>query len=71
MCSSDLVKLAPGGYHIMLLDLKQPLKAGDSVPLSLTVEGADKKRTTVEARGEVRDMAAAKGGMSHDMHKGH
>ena len=31
------VKLAPGGYHVMLLDLKQPLKAGDSVPVTLTI----------------------------------
>lgn len=29
-------ELKPGGYHIMLLDLKQPLAAGSSVPLTLT-----------------------------------
>ena len=27
------VELKPGGYHLMFMDLKQPLKAGDSVPL--------------------------------------
>ena len=26
------VKLAPGGYHLMLMDLKTPLKQGDKVP---------------------------------------
>ncbi|MBV8679948.1 MAG: copper chaperone PCu(A)C [Aquitalea sp.] len=29
------VKFAPGGYHIMLMGLKQPLKAGDHFPLTL------------------------------------
>lgn len=71
LAAGQTVKLAPGGYHIMLLDLKQPLKAGDSVPVTLTVERADKTRATIEAKAEVRDMAAAKGGMAHDMHKGH
>jgi periplasmic copper chaperone A len=28
--------LAPGGYHVMLMGLKQPLKAGDSFPVTLT-----------------------------------
>ena len=35
------VKLAPGGLHVMLMDLKQPLKPGDKVPLTLTVQRAD------------------------------
>jgi len=29
------VELKPGGYHIMLTDLKQPLPAGSTVPLTL------------------------------------
>ena len=53
------VKLAPGGYHVMLMDLKQPLKAGESVPLILTVEGKEKKTETIEVKGEVRDLTAA------------
>jgi copper(I)-binding protein len=34
------VALRPGGFHLMLFDLKQPLKAGDVVPLTLTFEKA-------------------------------
>ena len=34
------VTLAPGGLHIMLLRLKQPLHEGDSVPVTLTFEKA-------------------------------
>lgn len=52
------VKLAPGGYHVMLMELKHPLKAGDHVPLRLTFEFAGKKRETVDLSAEVRDVAA-------------
>jgi len=34
------VELKPGGYHVMLMDLKAPLKAGDRFPLTLTFEKA-------------------------------
>ena len=50
------VKLAPGGYHIMLLDLKRTLNAGDRVPLRLTFELAGKKRETIELDVEVRQV---------------
>jgi len=52
------VALKPGGVHMMLLDLKQPLKAGDSVPVTLVVEGADRKRETIEIKVPVRALAA-------------
>lgn len=53
------VKLAPGGLHIMLVDLRQPLKPGEKVPLTLTVErpgAASRSSFTVEA--EVRDAGS-------------
>ena len=50
------VKLAPGGYHVMLMDLQKPLSAGDKVPLKLTFELANKKRETVDLNVEVRDI---------------
>jgi len=52
------VELKPGGYHVMLMDLKQTLKAGDMVPLSLVVEGKDGKRETVEVKAPVRALGA-------------
>jgi copper(I)-binding protein len=67
------VELKPGGYHVMLMDLKQPLKAGDTVPLSLVVEGADKKRETLQLQLPVKAL----GGMPQQQqqqqgqHKGH
>ena len=52
-------ELKPGGYHVMLMDLKQTLKAGDSVPLTLVVEGKDGKRETIELKAPVRALGAA------------
>lgn len=34
------VELKPGGYHIMLLDLKQVLKQGSTVPMTLSFRSA-------------------------------
>jgi len=54
--SGQTVKLAPGGYHVMLIDLKRPLAKGESVPVTLTIEGERKIRQIIEIKAEVRDM---------------
>jgi len=53
------VELKPGGYHLMMMDLKQPLKAGDQVPVTLVVEGADKKRETIELKVPVKALGGS------------
>ena len=53
------VRFAPGGFHIMLMDLKQPVKNGESVPLRLTVEGADGKRETIDVKAPVRGVGTS------------
>lgn len=52
--AGQAVALKPGSYHVMLMGLKAPIKAGETVPLTLTVEGEDKQRTTVEIKAEAR-----------------
>jgi len=53
------VKLAPGGLHIMLVDLKQSLKRGDKVPITLTVQRADlASRAVFTVQAEVRADSA-------------
>ncbi len=42
-----MVELKPGGLHVMLYGLKQPLKAGDSVTLTFTFD--DGSKTVVSA----------------------
>jgi copper(I)-binding protein len=51
------VALKPGGYHVMLMALQQPLKEGESVRIALTFEGRDGKRTTSEIAARVRGLA--------------
>lgn len=50
------VELRPGGYHIMLMDLKRQAKDGDVVPLTLEIEGADGKRQSLEVKAGVRPL---------------
>lgn len=52
------VILGPSGYHVMLMNLKQTIKPGDSVPLTLQFEGKDKKVEMVEVVAEVRDLTS-------------
>jgi copper(I)-binding protein len=55
--SGKTVKLAPGGYHVMMMGLKQQMKAGERVPLRLTFELPNKKREVLEISVEVRDIS--------------
>jgi copper(I)-binding protein len=52
------VELKPGGHHMMLVDLKRPLKKGDLVPIRLKVELSDKTIKTIQVLAEVRELAA-------------
>lgn len=45
------VKLAPGGYHLMILDLKGPLKQGEQVAVTLEFEKAGKVKTMFDVAG--------------------
>jgi periplasmic copper chaperone A len=44
------VKLEPGGLHVMLHDLKQPLTVGQSVPLMITLLGGGSLQVTAAVR---------------------
>ncbi|MFH1339764.1 MAG: copper chaperone PCu(A)C [Pseudomonadota bacterium] len=62
------VKLAPGGYHLMLMDLKGALKQGDKVPVTLEFEKAGKVKVSFDVQGvgaQAPAGAAHSGG--HDM----
>ncbi len=45
------LELRPDGYHLMLLDLKQPLKAGERFPMTLTFEHAGTIQISVWVEG--------------------
>lgn len=59
------VEFKSGGYHVMLMDLKQQMKEGDTVPLTLVIEGKDKKRTSIEVKAPVKPLAAASKAAEH------
>ena len=52
------VELAPGGYHVMLMDLTRPLKAGETIPLTLTIADPAGRTQKVEVRAAVRALTA-------------
>ena len=57
------VKLAPGGYHLMLMELKNPLKQGDKVPVTLQFEKAGKVAVTLDVQGVGAQGPAGANGM--------
>jgi periplasmic copper chaperone A len=63
------VKLAPGGYHLMLMDLKQPLKQGEQVAVTLQFEKAGAVQLSLEVEA-VGAQAPAGGAMEHKGHSG-
>src|SRR3954452_25248248 len=62
------VKLAPGGHHLMLLDLKSPLKQGDRLPVTLEFEKAGKVKLSLEVQGLGAQRPAAEGNSGGEMH---
>ena len=60
------VKLAPGGYHIMLMELKGPLKKGDKVPVTLNFEKAGAVNVTLDVQ-DIGAMGSTSGQMDRGM----
>ena len=52
------VELKPGGTHVMLMKVKEPIRKGDKVPLTLTFEGTDKKLMAVKFDAIARESEA-------------
>jgi periplasmic copper chaperone A len=57
----ETVELKPGGYHVMFVDLKEPLKQGEDV--SVTLKFA--KAGTIEVKYPVEPVGAGGPGMAH------
>ena len=66
--AGKVVELRPGGYHVMLMDLKRPLKAGEKITIDFRVETADGKRATLPVQVEVRAGAPKGAGSSGPKH---
>jgi copper(I)-binding protein len=68
--AGQAVELKPGGRHLMLMDLKQQVTEGTSVPITMVFEDANGKRTSVEIMATVRPLGKA-GGTKEEAHHHH
>lgn len=59
------VELKPGGYHVMLMDLKRPLGAWETVPLTLVLENAAGQRLTQDVQAKVQALGGGGAAMPH------
>jgi copper(I)-binding protein len=60
------VELKPGSYHLMLMDLKLPLKKDSTIPLSLVFVDSKGVQSKLDLKVPVGMAAPAHG--EHDMH---
>jgi periplasmic copper chaperone A len=68
--AQSIIDMQPGaGYHIMLMGLRQPLKAGDKFPLTLVFEKAGKAEVNVEVGAAGSSGTSTKD--AHGSHAGH
>ena len=58
------VQLQPGGYHLMLMDLKLPLQKDTTIPLTLTLQDSKGVQSSQELRVPVL-TTAPKGQVEH------
>lgn len=55
--AGKVVKLEPGGFHLMLFDLKKPLKAGENIPLMLSFKDKSGKTSMLKIELPVKRSA--------------
>lgn len=60
--SGKPVELKPDGYMVMLTGLKQQIKEGDTIPISIVIEGKDKKRETIALTAPAMTLESAAAG---------
>ena len=61
------VQLKPGGYHLMLMDLKLPLQKDTTIPITLTLRDSKGVQCTQDLRVPV--LSAAPAGQAEHQHK--
>ena len=64
-----ITQLQPGDYHLMLMQPKQSLQAGDSVPITLLFEDGSEQQITFPVQAD--QASAPNGGGMHHQHHHH
>jgi periplasmic copper chaperone A len=62
------VDLGASGYHLMLNELKAPLKEGDSVPLVLSIKVGAQQAVVIKTVAKVKSLHATSDEQHGDMH---
>ena len=71
LTAGQTVALKPGGYHMMFFDLKNQIKEGDVIPLTLVFEGKNKKRETLELKVPARALTNSDANAASGHHAQH
>lgn len=58
LSAGEVMQLKPGGYHIMLLELRAQAKAGERAALTLVLEDAARQRQEIVVDAEIRALNA-------------
>ncbi len=69
--SGKRVDFGENGYHLMLIGLKSPLKAGEHLPLTLNIKLADKTTVKIDVKAEIKPMAGSVPQQDEHMHHMH
>lgn len=63
--AGQTVELKPGGYHVMLMDLKAPLEVGSVVPMTLVFKDSKGVESKVEVKAKVGMQAPGAAAGAH------
>jgi periplasmic copper chaperone A len=66
--AGQTVELKPGGYHLMLLDLKQPLALGDKVSVTLRFKDLQGNAFSQQLQVPVSRMPSSQDKAAHAHH---
>lgn len=67
--AGQTVALKPGGYHVMLMDLKMPLAKETTIPLTLVFQDAKGVKSTLELKVPVSRTSPVTPSMDNSQHK--
>lgn len=67
--AGEKVTLKPGGLHVMLIGLKQPLQAGETIKLTLEFEKSGRREVTAAIAPVGAAGPGTHSGATHDMPK--
>ncbi len=69
--AGQVVNLGEAGFHVMLMDVKAPIKAGSSLPFVMTIRLDNNRTIKVNSQAEVTPLVEVKPEADEHMHMHH